>query len=261
MPDWMIRTYAAFIGAVIGSFLNVCVYRWPNELSVVRPRSRCPSCEAPIAWYDNIPILSWIILRGRCRQCGARISIQYPLIELASALIWVAAVVLDGWSIEALRMAVFLTLLLGIALTDAKYMLIPDQFSLGGVVIGLALAAIPGGMSFKAAVFGAAFGYAFLWLVKILAEKAFRKPALGVGDIHMIAMVGAFVGVPGTLLTILLGSLFGLLIGVPYTMITGKLKPLGTYLPLGVFLALGGAISYMWGDRLFYWYLNFVLRI
>src|SRR5438105_225869 len=130
MPDWMVRLYAAIIGAMIGSFLNVCVYRWPNELSVIRPRSRCPTCETPIAWYDNVPIVSWLVLRGRCRQCATRISIQYPLVELATALIWLASAYRFGWSIEALRMACFLTLLFGIALTDAKYMLIPDQFSL-----------------------------------------------------------------------------------------------------------------------------------
>ncbi len=246
---------------MIGSFLNVCVYRWPNELSVVKPRSRCGSCGTPIAWYDNVPVLSWLILRGRCRTCGASISIQYPLIELATALIWVAAAVHHGWSIETLRMALFLTVLLGIALTDAKYMLIPDQFSLGGLVIGLGLAALPGGFSLKAALLGAVFGYVFLWVVKLVAEKAFRKPALGVGDIHMMAMVGAFVGMPGALLTILFGSFFGLVIGVPYTMLTGKLKALNTYLPLGVFLAMGGAITYMWGAQIVYWYLNLISGI
>ncbi len=259
IPHWLVLTYSAVLGAVVGSFLNVCVYRWPLGQSVVRPRSRCPGCGNPIAWYDNVPIASWLVLRGRCRTCGEHISAQYPLVELATALLWLAAAARFGPSIEGLRMATFLTLLLGIALTDARHMVIPDQLSLGGMVLGLALAAIPGGMSPVAALLGAATGYAFFWLVKILAEKAFRKPALGVGDIHMMAMIGAFAGVSGALLTVLLGSLLGLLVGVPLNWWRGRLTLLGTYLPLGTFLAIGAAITYTWGDTLISWYLSWLL--
>ncbi len=256
---WLILTYAAVLGAVVGSFLNVCVYRWPLGQSVVRPRSRCPGCGSPIAWYDNVPLVSWVLLRGRCRHCHERISVQYPLVELATALIWLAAAARFGVSVEALRMAAFLTLLLGIALTDARHMVIPDQLSIPGGVIGLALAAVPGGMSFLGAVLGAVVGFAFFWLVKLAAEKVFRKPALGEGDVFMLAMIGAFVGVPGVLLTVLLGSLLGLLIGVPVSWWRGRLTLMGTYLPLGTFLALGAAIDYTWGDALVRWYLRLVM--
>ncbi len=259
MPNWLILTYAAVLGAVVGSFLNVCVHRWPLGESVVRPRSHCPGCGNAIAWYDNVPLLSWLLLRGRCRHCRTRISLQYPLVELTCALLWLAAAWRLGASVEALRMAAFLTLLLGIALTDARHMVIPDQLSLGGTAIGLALAAVPGGMPLGRALLGAALGYAFFWLIKIAAEKAFRKPALGVGDIHMMAMIGAFVGVPGALLTVLLGSLLGLLIGVPLSWWRGRLTVMGTYLPLGTFLAMGAAITYTWGDALVSWYLRMVL--
>src|SRR5512140_3739034 len=118
MPQWLILGYAALVGAVVGSFLNVCICRWPAGESVVRPRSRCPGCGAGIAWYDNIPVLSWLLLRGRCRHCRQPISLQYPLVELAVALVWLAAAWRFGPSWEALRMALFLTMLLGIALTD-----------------------------------------------------------------------------------------------------------------------------------------------
>src|SRR5690606_6574286 len=131
---------ATAVGAAIGSFLNVCIYRLPAEQSVVSPPSSCPSCGARIRWYDNVPILSWLVLRGRCRACGARISAQYPLIELATALIWAAAAARFGLSVDALHSATFLTLLLGMAMTDAREMVIPDHFSLGGLVLGLALA-------------------------------------------------------------------------------------------------------------------------
>ncbi len=147
MPDWMIWLYAFVVGALFGSFLNVCIYRWPAEQSVVRPRSRCPSCGYTLSWYDNIPIFGWLLLRGHCRKCGVAISAQYPIIELAVALIWTAAAVRFGLSVEGFASAAFLTLVLGIAVTDAREMVIPDQFSLGGTLIGLGLAAIPGGIT------------------------------------------------------------------------------------------------------------------
>lgn len=259
MPTVLLWVIAAAAGATIGSFLNVCIYRLPVERSVVAPRSRCPTCETAIAWYDNVPVLSYLLLRGRCRRCGAPISIQYPLIELATALIWLAAAVRFGPSIAALHSAVLLTLLLGIALTDLRDMVIPDQFSLGGLAVGLVLAGVPGGMPFLDAVIGAVLGYGLLWAVKLVAEKILRRPALGVGDIHMMAMVGAFLGPGGALLTVLLGSLLGLVIGVPVIWLRGRLTPLETYLPLGVFLALGAAISHAWGPSILRWYLSALL--
>jgi leader peptidase (prepilin peptidase)/N-methyltransferase len=258
---WLVLGYAALLGAIVGSFLNVCVHRWPLGQSVVRPRSHCPTCDAPIAWYDNIPLLSWLLLRGRCRRCGERISVQYPLVELAGALIWLVAAARFGASIEGLRMAVFLTVLLGIALTDAEHMVIPDQLSLGGLVAGLALAAAPRGFGFLQALAGAAVGYGFFWLIKLGAEKAFRKPALGVGDIHMMAMAGAFVGVTGALLTVLIGSLLGLLVGVPLNWWRGRLTFMGTYLPLGTFLAMGAAVTFVWGDAIVDLYLHLALGL
>jgi leader peptidase (prepilin peptidase) / N-methyltransferase len=259
MPDILIWTYAGLVGAAIGSFLNVCINRWPEGESVIRPRSRCPSCEAAIAWYDNIPIASYALLRGRCRSCRAPISAQYPLIELATALIWVAAAVRFGLDLEALRSAIFLTLLLGIAMTDAKAMVIPDQFSLGGALVGLVLAAVPGGFPFVDALIGSIAGYALLMLVMWGGEKLFRKPALGLGDVHMMAMVGAFVGLGGALLTVLLGSVLGLVIGVPILWWRGRSSVLGAYLPLGTFLAMGAAVAHGWGDILINAYLDLIL--
>ena len=256
LPEYWLWIYAAFLGAALGSFLNVCVYRWPAELSVMRPRSRCPSCEQPIVWYDNIPIISFLVLRGRCRNCGVSISAQYPFVELVVSMIWLGAAIRFGASVEALMSATFLTLLLGIALTDAREMVIPDQFTVVGTGFGLLLAAVPGGLSFRASFLGALISYAGLWAVKFGAEKILKKPALGVGDIHMMAMVGAFLGPTGAMVTIFLGSLLGMLIGVPYTLIRGNGKLIGTYLPLGVFLAMGGMIAHFWGPMLVGWYMG-----
>ena len=257
-PDWLLWLFAGIVGAAIGSFLNVCIYRWPAEQSVIRPPSRCPSCEHALAWYDNIPILGWLFLRGRCRYCGTGVSAQYPLIELATALIWVAAAVRFGPSFDALHSALFLTILLGIAMTDAREMVIPDQFTLVGGAAGIALAFAPGGITVMHAVLAAALGYILLWSVKLAAEKALGKPALGVGDIHMMVFVGAFIGAPGMLLTLMLGSVLGLLIGVPLTWLRGKLTVMGTYLPLGTFLALGAAVAHVWGAVIIRWYLEFI---
>ncbi len=258
MTTTLFLIYAGLVGAAIGSFLNVCIYRWPAEQSVVRPRSRCPGCEREIAWHDNIPILSWLLLRGRCRHCGKGISVQYPIIEAATALIWIGSAAAHGPTLEALRAALFLTLLLGIAMTDAREMVIPDQFSLGGTAIGLIMAALPGDFPFMRALLGALTGYLLLWGVKLAAEKALGKPALGVGDIHMMAMIGAFTGISGALLTVFLGSVFGLLIGVPYTWLRGRLSAMNTYLPLGVFLAMGAAVTYVFGDAIIGWYVEWI---
>jgi leader peptidase (prepilin peptidase) / N-methyltransferase len=259
VPLWYFAAFAFVIGAALGSFLNVCIYRWPAEESVIRPPSRCPGCGHGLAWSDNIPIAGWILLRGRCRYCANPVSVQYPLIELATALIWTGAVLHFGASLEALRAASFLTILLGIAMTDAREMVIPDQFSLGGLLLGLLFAAPPGGFPLLRAAGGAAFGYVLLWAIKLIAEKALKKPALGIGDIHMMAMVGAFTGVMGAALTLMLGALFGVIIGIPYTWAKGKLSPLGSYLPLGVFLAIAGAVTFFWGEMMMDWYVHAVL--
>ncbi len=250
MPNWLLLAYAGVVGACVGSFLNVCVYRWPEGLSVIRPPSRCPSCETPIRWYDNVPVLGWLLLRGKCRRCGARISIQYPLIELVAAALWVAAALRYGLSWQALSAAIFFTLLLGIALTDARTYIIPDQFTWGGLVIGLLLSLAPGGITPPHSAIGAVVGFALLYAVAVLGEWAFKKPAMGGGDIKMLAMIGAFLGWQGVLLTLFLGALFGSLIFGPISARTGKL------VPFGIFLALGAGIAEPWGNAIVQWYLR-----
>jgi len=253
IPDWMLWTYAALVGACVGSFLNVCVYRLPEGLSVVTPRSRCPECETPIGWRDNIPILGWLLLRGRCRSCGTRISIQYPLIELTVALIWLGAAVRHGFSWHTLGIAIFFTLLLGIALTDLRTYIIPDEFTIGGTILGLLYSLAPGGITPMQSVVGAVAGFAFLYLSAVLGEWWLQKPAMGGGDIKMMAMVGAFLGPLGTVLTIFLGALAGTIVFLPISLRTGKL------VPFGIFLSLGAAITEGWGDLILTWYrVNFL---
>jgi len=245
---WILALVAGLFGLAIGSFLNVCALRWPEDGSVVSPRSRCPGCGSGIGWYDNVPVLSWLLLRGRCRRCGEGISVQYPLVELATALAWGGMFLLHGLEWEALRGALFLTILLGITISDARFYIIPDQFTLGGLVLGLLLAFVTPAIGWAQALIGAAVGLGLLWFVAWAGEKAFKKEAMGGGDIKMMAMVGAFLGWPGVLLTVFLGSFLGAAIFGPISLKTGKL------VPFGIFLAAGAAVAYGWGDLLVAWY-------
>lgn len=222
----------------------------PTGDSVLRPRSRCPVCHATIRWRDNLPVLSWLFLRGRCRDCGGGISLRYPSIELATALAWGGMAWTYGASVTALTGTVLFTLLLAIAVIDARHYIIPDALSLGGCAAGLALSALPGSTPPLAAVAGAVLGFGLLHVVGWLGEKAFRKPALGGGDVKMMAMVGAFLGPGGAVLTIFLGALAGSLVFGPVSLRTGKPVPFGT------FLALGATVAFLFGDTLFDEYLR-----
>jgi leader peptidase (prepilin peptidase)/N-methyltransferase len=240
---------------MIGSFLNVCILRWGTEpkQSVVSPRSRCPRCGKGVAGYDNIPIVSWLILRGRCRGCGQPISVQYPLVELATAGIWAYMAWRHGLTLDGLRGATFATILLGIAMTDARAYIIPDEFSWGGLAIGL-LFSLAGGLPAVAlAVLGAAVGFGILWLVGTVGTWVFKEDAMGGGDVKMMAMVGAFVGWQGVLLTIFLGALIGSLIFLPL-MLLGRKK----LVPFGIFLAVGAAVTYELGPAIIGWYSRYL---
>jgi leader peptidase (prepilin peptidase)/N-methyltransferase len=257
-PDMpLLVAVAGLFGAVIGSFLNVCILRWGAEpkQSVVRPPSHCPTCGIGLRWYDNVPIVSWLVLRARCRGCGAPISVQYPLIELATALLWAFMVWRHGLGLEALRGAVFGTVLLGIAMTDARAYLIPDEFSLGGLALGLVFALALGRQPFGIALLGAAVGFGLLWLVAVAGEWMFKQEAMGGGDVKMMAMVGAFLGWQGTLLTVFLGALIGSLVFVPLTLAGHK-----KLVPFGIFLAIGAAATYLVGPGLLAWYGGFLGR-
>ena len=180
--DPLIATAIFVFGLAFGSFLNVCIYRLPRQQSLLRPPSTCPSCGQRIAWHDNVPVLGWLLLGGKCRRCRAPISKQYPLIELIVALLWGAAVWYYGLTWHALAGAVFGTLLLGIAVTDARHYIIPDEFTWGGLVLGLGLALPAGLAALGWAALGAAAGFALLYAVAWAGELALRKEAMGGGE-------------------------------------------------------------------------------
>lgn len=199
---------AAVFGAIIGSFLNVCILRWGAEpkQSVVSPRSRCPRCGRGLAWYDNIPVFSWLILRGRCRNCGQQISVQYPLVELATAFIWAYMAWRHGVSLEALRDAIFGTILLGIAMTDARAYIIPHEFSIGGTIIAIAIAAWSDPAVALNSVQGALVGAGAVLLIGELSELAVGQEAMGGGDCALMGMIGAFLGWEAILPVLLIGA-------------------------------------------------------
>ena len=264
---WLVPAVAGLFGLVIGSFLNVCALRWPVDESVISPRSHCPVCDTLVRWYDNVPVVSWLVLSGKCRTCGAPISVQYPMVELATGLVWAGVFSAYGPSGEALRGSLFLTILFGISISDARFYIIPDQFSIGGAVLGLLLSFLPGGPTWVASLVGGAVGYAVLWLVGVAGTKLIKRlspgrleeagvdQAMGGGDVKMMMMIGTFVGVWGVALTVFLGSVLALLVFGPISAISKRL------VPLGVFLAAAGAVTYAWGQPMIDWYLTSVVGL
>ena len=266
---------ASIVGACIGSFLNVCIARWPANLSVVTPRSRCPTCERPIQALENIPILGWLMLGGRCAGCKERISIQYPLVELLIAVVWGVAVWYYGATFAALRVAVFTTVMIGIAITDAKHYLIPDGFTLFGLlwVLGTAFVglAIPDATPFEgvyAAFVGACAGAGAIAIAGWLGELALGKEAMGFGDVTLMAVVGAAVGPNRALLTIFIAAALGvatfLLVIYPIVKLRAVQQRGDGELPLvpfGVFLAPAAVVALLWGSQMIDWYTGTLLGI
>ncbi|MCE5272353.1 prepilin peptidase [bacterium] len=237
---------------MLGSFLNVCIYRLPRGESVVTPRSHCPRCGRLIPWYENVPVVSWIFLRGRCRGCRGAISIQYPLVELAAACLAAGSWLRFGASWDTPAMAVLLLILLGILVTDLQTYTIPDSFSLGGLAAGVAFSFLPGGISPLQAALGTLIGGGVLYLAAVAGQAALGREAMGGGDIKMLAAIGAFTGWTGVLFTLFAGSVAGSLIygWINYVQRRKRL------VPFGVFLALGAALYVFRGRELTAWYLG-----
>ena len=275
MTDTVLSTTFAFLfGLCVGSFLNVCVARWPQELSVVRPRSRCPHCGHQLAWFENIPVASWLVLRARCRCCDEPIAAIYPLGEIAVGLLWALCVAKLGPTFAALRLAVFLTILTGIALTDLRHYLIPDGFTVTGLLwtLGAALVAPFIGESTLFAgpydaLIGACTGAGLIAIIGWLGEAALKREAMGMGDMTLMAFVGAALGPVRSIATVFLGATIGavvfLAVVYPIALVRrGRVAsqtelalgadPVSLAMPLvpfGVFLAPAAAIMLLWGDR------------
>ena len=250
-------------GAAIGSFLNVCIYRIPEGRSVVTPASSCPSCGTPIKFYDNIPILSYIILRGRCRNCKAEFSPRYPMVELVNALLYVA--VLNSFSSASpwtlLVYCLFVSTLIVIFFIDIDHQIIPNSITFPGMPLALILGStiLPDPflrenlLGFRDSAIGFIAGGGFFYLTAIIGKAIFKKDAMGMGDVKMMAMVGGLMGWKAVILTTFMGSLLGSIIGV--TLILMKGREWGSRIPFGPYLALGALASLLWGEEILTWYL------
>lgn len=253
---------ALLFGLLIGSFLNVCIHRWPRDLSVVRPRSHCPSCDKMIAWYDNVPVLSYVLLGAKCRYCKAQISWRYPVVELMTGVLFFNFVYgAGGLTPRAAKMCVFSALLLGLLFADLEERILPDELTKGGLAIGFVFSifvAVPGTVardlamiagfdlgdraaSIAEAALGAVLPSFLLWAAGAAYSKIRHKEGLGFGDVKLIAMIGAFLGFQETILIWLIGSVSGAVLGFGYIKLTAQ-DPATYELPYGTFLCAAALI-------------------
>ncbi len=240
--------YAGLIGLLVGSYLNVVIYRLPRRLSTVLPRSRCPACGTPIRPYDNVPILSFLLLRGRCRTCGVRFGWRYPLIEALTGALFVLSAVRFGPTLDAVVAAVFCSAMIALAGIDLEHYLLPDRITLPGIAVGLAVQPWLHGPGLLSAAIGATAGAALLTLVWAIWYAIRREHGLGFGDVKMIAMIGAFLGLPAMGVALFVAVLLGALVGVALLLL-GRFG-FRSKLAFGFFLALGAVIGLFFGDPL-----------
>ncbi len=253
MADIIVAAFVLLFGLCIGSFLNVCIYRMGREQSVVRPGSHCPKCQKPIRWYDNIPLVSYVVLRGRCRDCGAKIAFRYFFIELLTGCLFVAL-----WMRYYLSPLFFIYALFGSGLivatfVDFDFRIIPDEISLGGIVAGLVLSGLFPQMHDAASplyglgrsVLGILVGGGTLWLLGVIGDFIFKKESMGGGDIKLLAMVGAFLGWKLALLALPLASVIGAVVGV-----IAKIRTRESEIAFGPYLSMGALAGLFWGPQI-----------
>ncbi|MGB9716136.1 MAG: prepilin peptidase [Thermodesulfovibrionales bacterium] len=256
----MIYIFPFIFGLIVGSFLNVCIYRIPRKISIIIPSSRCPSCNIPIKAWDNIPILSYLFLRGRCRFCKTRISTRYPLIEFLNGLFYVFAIWKFGIGWHTLIYFAFLSSLIVITFIDLDFQIIPDIITIPGIFLGILAGSFllpdpflrSSMLGFKKSILGAFSGFLIFYLIALSGSAIFKKEALGGGDIKMMSMVGAVSGWKGVLFTTFFGSLAGTVIGIILILLRGN--PKDTKIPFGPFLALGIVITLFFGQEILSYY-------
>jgi leader peptidase (prepilin peptidase)/N-methyltransferase len=243
---------ALLFGLIVGSFANVCIHRLPRKQSVGTPPSACPHCGTRIRPWDNVPVLSYLALRGRCRGCKAPISIRYPLVEAANGAAYLGLALLMGPTWRTLAMMVLVTALIVLSLIDLEWQILPNVITIPGVIVGLLASALPGQPTLLGALAAAAGGYLALMALALAWQRWRRVEALGQGDWKMTAMLGAFLGWQGMVLTVFIASVLGTLVGMGLILFAGRT---GQHkLPLGTFLGLAGIVVVFVGDPLLAWY-------
>lgn len=269
VPLWFWSAWVFALGLCVGSFLNVCIYRMPYELSVIKPSSRCGKCKTPIAWYDNLPVISYLLLKGTCRHCGESFSPRYMLVELLTGVCFVLAFMRfyqnTSPAVTVFFAFVLTAFLIAIAFIDIDHFIIPDEFSISGIFIGLVFSFLnPDFLGYETALESVGFSLlsavaagAMLWLVGEAGTRVFKKEALGMGDVKLLAMLGAFMGLRLALLALFFSALSGTVISV-LMMLLGKLKT-GQHIPYGPYLSVGGFVAFLWGRQILDWYSAFLM--
>jgi leader peptidase (prepilin peptidase)/N-methyltransferase len=231
------------LGATLGSFFNVIIYRLPKKISIIKPPSHCPDCGKKIQWKDNIPILSYIILNGKCRNCDFHIPIRYLVVETITAFLFLFSYFRFGISLELCTFLIFISLLIPISFIDLQTTFIPDSLSILGIILGLVLSVFRGLALIS--FIGATVGAALIFMIIVVGKRVYKQEVMGYGDIKLTAMIGAFVGWAGVLLTIMIGSFLGAVYGLVQIK-RGKLT-MKSQIPFGPYLAIGGIISFLYG--------------
>ncbi len=250
--DSVMVIYSALFGLAVGSFLNVCIYRIPLKKSIVFPPSSCPNCGKKIRFYDNIPLISYILLLGRCRYCRTPLAWHYPFVEAVTGLLSMALFIKYGLSYQYFLYLLFTSFLVAISFIDLQHQIIPDVMSLPGIAAGLAAAFIQENISWQESLIGMIAGGGSLYLVAVVYEKITGKEGMGGGDIKLLAMIGAWMGWKSLHFIILLSSLAGVMVGVPFLLMAGK--GLRVRIPFGPFLALGALLCFFFGHEIMGWY-------
>jgi leader peptidase (prepilin peptidase)/N-methyltransferase len=243
------------LGLIVGSFSNVCIYRIPRNESVIYPASHCPKCRSNISPKDNIPLLSYILLKGRCRNCKSKISIQYPVVEFLTGFIYLIIYLIYGLSIQTLIYIILSSALIIIAFIDLNEQIVPDVISLPGIVIGFILSFFVPYISFVNSALGVVVGGGIISVIGLAGSVIFKKEAMGGGDIKLAAMIGAFLGWRYTIISLFFGFFLGALTGI--ILIMTKIKKREDAIPFGPFIALGSIITLLWGEKILSWYIGF----
>jgi leader peptidase (prepilin peptidase) / N-methyltransferase len=254
MTPFLFGLYIFLVGLCVGSFLNVCIYRLPAERSIVRPASACTQCGSPLRWYDNIPLLSYMILRGRCRNCRVVISPRYPIVELLTGMFALALWLRFGTHPHTAVYFAFIAALLTITFIDIDHRIIPDGISLPGIPIGFILSFFLPQVGWLDSLLGIALGGGSLFLVAWTYQVFTGKEGMGGGDIKLLGMIGAFIGWQGVLFTIMISSFIGTAVGV--ALMLHARKGMKMAIPFGPFLSIGAILYVFFGPEWIAWYLN-----
>ena len=251
---YLFSSYTFILGAVVGSFLNVCIYRIPAGKSIVSPPSSCPHCEHQIRWFQNVPILSYLFLGGKCASCHIGISLRYPAIETLTGLLFALVLYYFGFSIATLAYWVFVAALIVITFIDLDHQIIPDVISLPGIIVGFICSFFIPWLSWVDSLLGIVIGGGLLLTIAWIYEKVAKREGMGGGDIKLLGMLGAFLGWKAVLPVIFIASLIGSLVGVPLMLLQKGDTKLA--IPFGPFLAFAATVYLFWGRDLVYWYLH-----